>query len=889
MEYRIVLSLLLATLFASIAAAGNTPINDLGTGLYLSTFQGGLYPGGSNVVPSDHAAAGATFNNAIVPLDVNGNPSLNGKYVLLSIGMSNTAQEFCCVSGNGISAPANTWSFMGQAAADPQVNKTSLLIYNGAAGGQAADAWERENSRNYVNIVNDLAGLGYSQKQVQIAWVKVANRNPNISLSSSSSDAYRLVGQLGNITRALKKNFPNLKLVFVSSRIYAGYATTILNPEPFAYESGFAVKWLVEAQINQMKTGVIDSRTGDLNYNTGVAPWVAWGPYLWTDDNNPRSDGLVWLTSDFDFDMTHPSTAGETKVGTMMLNFFKNDVNTKRWFLNSGAAPPTFDFSLTVSPNTGTVTQGSSTTTTATVTITGSGTVTLTCTGPVGISCTFTPGTCTSTCTSMVTITTSASTPTGTQTVTITGTSGSLTKTATFTLTVNAPSSCGTTESWGFESDTASATDTESSAFMPAGWTIISTASTAGTVPDTSFGSTKALGVNGLSGEPFVKAGITRTSATLTTKVKVLAETGLDVMIAGRVVDDKNWYGIMMAPGIIQFEMQEGGGPRVAGTTSYTWALNTVYTIKLDIRPAATGGQEARAWVNNVKVIDWTNIGSVLSNGAIGFKVRNAHAHSDDVTVTDFCETTTFDFSLSNSGGITVTQGSSGSNTITATLLSGTTQSVSYTISGLPSGATASFSPSSGNPTFTSTLTITTASTTVSGTYTITVTGTSGSLTKITAFTLTVNPLTGLDITPPVVTITQPPANDIVFGSFNVTVETFDNVGVKGVEFYLDGILRKNDTVSPFDAGINASRITNTTHTIMARAYDAAGNTNTHTITVTVDEGRKIADVNSDGDVDLSDIIVMILAWGTSGITDINKDGTTNLVDIGILLSKWTG
>src|SRR5262249_2905497 len=51
-----------------------------------------------------------------------------------------------------------------------------------------------------------------------------------------------------------------------------------------------------------------------------------------------------------------------------------------------------------------------------------------------------------------------------------------------------------------------------------------------------------------------------------------------------------------------------------------------------------------------------------------------------------------FDYSLTNSGNISVSQGGSGSNTITRTLLSGSPQSVNLSASGLPAGATASFS-----------------------------------------------------------------------------------------------------------------------------------------------------------------------------------------------------
>jgi len=308
-----------------------TPVTDMGTQTYLG-FSGGLYPNGSNAPPADHASAGLARAAAVQPLDTAGNPSPNGKIVLLSIGMSNTTQEFC--AANGIPSCAS-WSFVGQAIADPAVNRTSLFFVNGARGGQTADTYDSPADPNYNRIRDtDLASAGATEAQVQVAWVKVANRQPNRSLPASDADAYQLVAQMGNIVRALKSRYPNLRLVFLSSRIYAGYASTLLNPEPYAYESGFAVKWLVEAQIDQMRNGglVADGRAGDLNSNT-VAPWIGWGPYLWANGLSQRSDGLTRARSELDSDGTHPSQSGEQKVGTLLLSFFKTDPASRLWFL----------------------------------------------------------------------------------------------------------------------------------------------------------------------------------------------------------------------------------------------------------------------------------------------------------------------------------------------------------------------------------------------------------------------------------------------------------------------------------------------------------------------------------------------------------------------------
>ncbi len=118
-------------------------------------------------------------------------------------------------------------------------------------------------------------------------------------------------------------------------------------------------------------------------------------------------------------------------------------------------------------------------------------------------------------------------------------------------------------------------------------------------------------------------------------------------------------------------------------------------------------------------------------------------SHTTSFTLTVNAPPPPFDFSLTNSGGITVSQGASGQNTITTTLVSGSTQSVSLSCSsGLPTGASCGFSPANGNPTFSSTLTITTSSSTPTGSSTIAVVGTGGGLTRSTSFTLTVNPAT---------------------------------------------------------------------------------------------------------------------------------------------------
>lgn len=312
-----------------LAVTAPFPLTDLGRGTYLG-FQGGLYPDGSNDVPAAHAALGASFVSQIEPRNTAGLPDANGKIVLLSVGMSNATQEFC----GGPPVNCQAVSFIGQALADAAVNHSHLVIADGAQGGQTIANWDSPSDQTYT-VVRDqrLAALGVTEAQVQAVWLKEAIPGPTVSLPSLNADAYAIMTGLGNIARTLRVRYPNLKVVFMSRRIYGGYAPPgSLNPEPFAFESGLAVKWTIEAQIVQTTSGTQDARGGDLAPGV-AAPLLAWGPYLWADGTSPRSDGLVWEQADFAADLTHPALGARQKVGAMLLAFFNTSSLTQCWFL----------------------------------------------------------------------------------------------------------------------------------------------------------------------------------------------------------------------------------------------------------------------------------------------------------------------------------------------------------------------------------------------------------------------------------------------------------------------------------------------------------------------------------------------------------------------------
>lgn len=300
---------------STCTSVGFTPIMDLAGGSYEGV-QGGLYCG-SNTRPADHEAKGLAMAKAIEPLDAMGNPSPAGKYAFVSIGMSNTTQEFS--------------AFLMSYQNDPSLDK-SLVMVDGALGGKAVQDWLDPQDEAWSNLTMRLTQKNVTDAQVVTAWVKLAMRQPQTACDDAGlngklcfpADAKRLGDDVQTVLGMLKARFTNLSLVYLSSRIYAGYATGPLNPEPYAYQSGFAMKRIILDQI-----------TGQPGAD--ALPWLSWGPYLWADGTTPRSDGLIWELSDLAMDGTHPSSPdGRKKVADLLWGFLTTDSTAREWLL---AAP----------------------------------------------------------------------------------------------------------------------------------------------------------------------------------------------------------------------------------------------------------------------------------------------------------------------------------------------------------------------------------------------------------------------------------------------------------------------------------------------------------------------------------------------------------------------
>jgi hypothetical protein len=79
------------------------------------------------------------------------------------------------------------------------------------------------------------------------------------------------------------------------------------------------------------------------------------------------------------------------------------------------------------------------------------------------------------------------------------------------------------------------------------------------------------------------------------------------------------------------------------------------------------------------------------------------------------------------------------------------------------------------------------------------------------------------DTTAPTVSASESGAS----GTITLSASASDNVGVTKVEFYVDGALKGTDTTSAYSMTLDSTTLANGSHSLSAKAYDAAGNVGT--------------------------------------------------------------
>jgi hypothetical protein len=157
--------------------------------------------------------------------------------------------------------------------------------------------------------------------------------NCTSTMKTFPAHARALQADITALLNIAHQRYPNLRIVYLSSRTFGGWSGRASgSPEPYAYESGFGTRWLVQNQIKGDAQLNFDPAKGDVR-----APLLLWGPYLWAQGPNPRKlDGLTWTQNDVRPDQLHPNESGCHKTTTLLLNFFKTNPGTSRWFVKTG-------------------------------------------------------------------------------------------------------------------------------------------------------------------------------------------------------------------------------------------------------------------------------------------------------------------------------------------------------------------------------------------------------------------------------------------------------------------------------------------------------------------------------------------------------------------------
>jgi hypothetical protein len=261
-----------------------------------------------------------------------------------------------------------------------------------------------------------------------------------------------------------------------------------------------------------------------------------------------------------------------------------------------------------------------------------------------------------------------------------------------------------------------------------------------------------------------------------------------------------------------------------------------------------------------------------------------------------------FNFSLANGGNKTVTRGGSVTNTLTATLVSGTAQAVSLSVSGLPSGVTRSFSATSCTPNCSSTLTLSASTAAALGTAALTVTAAGGGISQTSAFTLTVNaPQTSTH------SVTLSAAQAAPGATLTATVNGGSGSATqwvavylatapdsaysyKGNWKYLNGTQTAPTTAvptpvqltfaAPMDAGV---------YNLRFFANTGSGTRLALSSNLTV---GSTTDLNGDGITNVTDIQIAVnqAAGGAAcGSGDVNKDGVCNVADVQLVVNRSLG
>jgi subtilase family serine protease len=438
------------------------------------------------------------------------------------------------------------------------------------------------------------------------------------------------------------------------------------------------------------------------------------------------------------------------------------------------------DFSVSATPASQSVLQGQSVNYTTTLTPINqyAGTVSFSVSGlPAGATATFTPPSVTTSGNTTLAVSAAATTPAGSYTLTITGTDGVLTHTTSVTLVVS-PVDFTVTAAPLSQSANRGTTATYT----------VTQGAINGYVGTVTYSVTSALpaGVSvGFTPPTVTGAGTTSLAVTSSATTPL---GSFSITISGSDGTFTHTTTVTLVVTIPDFSLSVAPASQTAaqGTTAnYTVTLNPLngYTGTANLSVAGLPvGATASFTPSALTGSGSSTLAIVLANpttpGTYGLTITGTDTpagltHSVSATLVISVP----DFTLSASpSSQTVNQGAPASYSVTLTPLAGYTGTVSFAVSGLPAGTSATFNPSSLVNSGSTALNATTSISTTPGSYTLTITGSDGTLSRTTQVTLVITPAGDFSMSSSIASQTVLPGQNTGYGITVSSINGFSGV-----------------------------------------------------------------------------------------------------------------
>ncbi|HRO64724.1 MAG TPA: hypothetical protein PKU78_00725 [Candidatus Dojkabacteria bacterium] len=268
---------------------------------------GGLYQGGSNQPQLAQRVKIQKQLEQIQPLNGDGVADSSGKIGIVFVGDPYTKGEIE-VLNDYVQQDSNV---------DP-----SLVFIDGSEDKFDTSYWEKSLFA-WENLAQNVINENLTTKQVQIIWINLSLADYEVNLEDNIANYSQ---SLEKIIKNALVNFPNSRVVYLSSPRSASNSQDLEYIEPNSYESAFGVREVIKRQ----EEGSLKFKEN--NQMLDSEPVLVWGPYIWTKSYDGVKD-FSYTSDNYEDDGLTFSTSGKQRFAVDLYEFWSKYEYGKSWFL----------------------------------------------------------------------------------------------------------------------------------------------------------------------------------------------------------------------------------------------------------------------------------------------------------------------------------------------------------------------------------------------------------------------------------------------------------------------------------------------------------------------------------------------------------------------------